>query len=75
MCVHVFTNVCVEAGASAREANLSDLIKHLAVLPLTYTGDRLGLSLQRYSTIVSLSCVVSDFKVNNFFVAGGLTIV
>lgn len=58
-CVHKC--VCVEVGVSAREANLSDLIKHLAVLPLTYSGDKLGLSVSG-ATTMSLSCVVSQLK-------------
>lgn len=43
MCVHVFTNVCLYVCKGKREhkreANLSDSIKHLAGLPLTYSID------------------------------------
>ena len=45
VCVRVCVCVCVCVGKSKhkREANLSDLIKHLEVLPLTYIEET-GLS-------------------------------
>lgn len=39
-CVRKCVRVCKGESESSREANLSDLIKHLAALPLTYSKRR-----------------------------------
>lgn len=64
VCVPV--SVCRGETECKRRANLSDLIKHLAALPLTYSKKgKLGFSITG-SASMSLSCVASELYTLKF---------